>query len=734
MKRRTFFQRFGSILAVLGIAEAEWLTLGNHYSQALADRNARKFALLVGINKYQGNPQLHGCLTDVELQRELLIHRFGFQPSDIVSLTDEPATREYIENAFLEHLVKGARPGDVVVFHFSGYGSRVQSGTLQETIQNAFVPSDGDALSSQDNKIVNYLLEETLLVMLRSLPTERVISVLDTSFYTPANVLPIGLRSRARSMEPKAMLAAAELEFQIQLQTQLQNQLASKNLLKNQNSEPRILAATSSSQELAREIQLSGVSAGLFTYALTQYLWETTPATTIQVSLSRVASSIQQLGIGQQQPALLRDPNNQLSQMQLAEIFLWDFTNNAHGVVTAIEAEGKTVQLWLAGLPLQVLEYYGANSRLTLVSQEGLTAQLVLRSRTGLTAKAQLSSPNDTTTLEVGQLVQETVRVLPRSVNLTIALDAGLDRIERVDATSAFATVPYVSIGEQAADYVFAKLPEANVLSPSRYGLFSLGGELVPNASAEAGEPVKVAVKQLAPRLQTLLAAKIWRLTENEGSSRLKLKVVLETIDRFSPQKLIQRETFLTQQAEQLVSSGKSKRLSSISTQGLPSIPAGSHIHYRMENLSDRPLYLMLLGLNSSKTAIGLCPWVKTTAQESKSQLQDLVIAPGQILTVPPADNGFEWVVQGASALNETQLLFSTAPFTQTQRALEAAKHPTAERSCIQPLMNPLEVTKAVLRDLHNASAVTEMNSPTADSWNLDVSNWASLSFIYQVI
>ncbi len=722
MKRRTFLQRFGFILMALGVTEAEWFTFGNHYYQALAQPNIRKLALLVGINQYP-HPALSGCLTDVELQKELLIHRFGFQPSDILCLLDGQATREFIESAFLEHLVKVARPDDVVFFHFSGYGSRVKLG-MQETMQNALVPFDGNA-NAQENKIVNYLLSETLLQMLRSLDCDHVAAVLDTSYYAASNGVPTGLRSRARLLPEQAILTAAELDFQQQLNVRAGG--------------PRpyalgILTATSDSTQLAREVQLSGFSAGLFTYALTQYLWEATSANTIQVSLSRVASSLQQLGSSKQQPALLIGEKNQRSPALLTDIFLPNRTFGAEGVVTATQEDGKVAQLWLGGLPLQLLEYYGVNSRFNILTQEGSTAQLVLRSRTGLTALAQIYNPNGTTSLQVGQLVTEAVRVFARNINLIIALDLGLERIERVDATSGFATVAHVSsvvAGEQAADYVFGKLPEAKVVSPSRYGLFSLGSELIPNATGEAGEAVKVAVQRLAPKLQTLLAAKLWRLTENEGSSGLGVRASLEIIDSLPSQILMQRETVRVKQ-------GKSKILEYSPTEEIPTVHIGSRIQYRVENMSDRPVYLMLLGLNSSRTALALYPWQKITepdSSETKLLLKDVIVAPGETRTVPQTTSGFEWVVQAPASLSETQLIFSTAPFTQTLTAMIAAKHPTAEQHRIQPMINPLEVVQTVLQDLHNASAVkAEFSSTATDSYILDVNNWASLSFVYQVI
>ncbi|MEI2582753.1 caspase family protein [Scytonema sp. PRP1] len=731
MKRRTFLQRLGSILTVLGAAQAEWLTLGNRYYQALAQPIPRKLALLVGINQYPEQTGLLGCLTDVDLQRELLIHRFGFQTSDIISLTNEKATRESIETAFFEHLVKQARPDDVVVFHYSGYGSRVKL-DMQEA-QNALVPVNGNEYS-QGSKIVNYILEETLLLMLRSLATNHVTAVLDTSYYTRSTSAPTSLRIRSRPVPEQAILSAEELE----LQRKLQEQVATK--------EPIIvLSATSDPKQLAREEQLSGFSAGLFTYALTQYLWEAIPATTIQVCLSHVAASVQQLGSTKQQPALLLDKKNQLSRTLIADILLPNSTSGAEGVVTGIEDDGKTVLLWLGGLPAQVLEYYGANSRLTLLTKEGLNTQLVFRSRAGLTAKAQISNLEGTASPQVGQLVQEAVRVIPRNIGLTVALNTGLERIERVDATSAFATIAHVSsvvAGEQPADYVFGKLPEAKnkdlaatnptVVSPSRYGLFSLGSELIPNTEGEAGDAVKVAAQRLAPKLQTLLAAKLWRLTENTGSSRLGIKATLEIIGTLTPRAVIQRETLRTQSTET-----SSKKPFNPELGDIPTVSVGSKIQYRVENMSDRPIYLMLLGLNSSRTAIALVPWYKSSESDSsefKPVLKDMVISPGETLTIPQTTAGFEWVVQGPTSLSETQLIFSTAPFTQSLSALEAAKHPKAEQQRIQPLISPLEVAQAVLQDLHNASAVKDMNGTAADSYVLDVNNWASLSFVYQVV
>jgi hypothetical protein len=709
MKRRAFLERIGSILALLGLTEAEWLTLGNHYYQALAAPNSRKLALLIGINQYPQSPALSGCLTDVELQKELLTHRFGFATSDILTLTDEQASREFIEAAILDHLGKQAKAEDVVIFHFSGYGSRVKLATDSETRQNALIPVDQN---THNGIFVNYLLEETLLLLLRSLPTDRVTAVLDTSYYARSSSQPSGLRFRALSELPTAKLTLKELELLKNLPAQ---NLAVNNLM--------VLKATSQPDQQAGEMLFSGFSAGLFTYALTQYLWETTPAKTIQVLLSHVSSSMYKLG-STQQPELLTEQKNPQNAL-ITHNFPLESTN-AQGVVKARDEDGKA-QLWLGGIPPHVWQCYGVGSRFTLSTGE----QLILKSRSGLTAKAQISNQETSTSPQVGQLVQEAVRMLPRNINLIVALDPGLERIERVDATSAFATITrMVSIAspEQGADYVFGKLQN----TPSRYGLFSAGGEQIPNTAGEVGEAVKVAVQRLTPKFSTLLAAKLWRLTENEGSSRLGVKASLEIISKISPRVVMQRQTAKID--------GESTANKPTTSQGtpIPTVPVGSRMQYRVENLSDRPIYLMLVGLNNNRSSIAFYPWQTSPdadLSDTKPHLQEIVIPPRQTLKFPQSDTTLGWLLPTRAVFSEHQLILSTSPFTETLAALRTVKYPTADQQPISPLINDLEVAQALLQDLHNSGKLkAETNGSTPDSYILDVNNWASLNFSFQVV
>ena len=74
---------------------------------------------------------------------------------------------------------------------------------------------------------------------------------------------------------------------------------------------------------------------------------------------------------------------------------------------------------------------------------------------------------------------------------------------------------------------------------------------------------------------------------------------------------------------------------------------------------------------------------------------------------------------------------------------MAAAMQDSEDRQYIAALSNPLEVAPAMMQDLHNASMMgahhaaksvaAEAATSTTDTYSLDVNQWASLSFVYQV-
>lgn len=94
----------------------------------------KKKALLVGINRYPDpNDSLNGCLNDVRLMEETLRGEYGFAgKEDVRLLTDSAATTGAILDG-LAWLAAGARPGDSLLFHYSGHGSQVPDRSGDET-------------------------------------------------------------------------------------------------------------------------------------------------------------------------------------------------------------------------------------------------------------------------------------------------------------------------------------------------------------------------------------------------------------------------------------------------------------------------------------------------------------------------------------------------------------------------------------------------------------------------
>ncbi|HEY9626269.1 MAG TPA: caspase family protein [Coleofasciculaceae cyanobacterium] len=783
LTRRTFIQA-GLALTTLGCSELSLSQWADRYQQAIALPTRRKLALLIGINQYSEpvcdyalakGSALSGCLTDVALQQELLTHRFGFQPSDILTLTDQEATQQAIFDAFQTHLIQQSRPGDVVVFHFSGLGSRIllEDADSEDTTsrQSSLVPIDG-WLPTPENPVIHDVSQETLGWLLRSLPTDQVTTVLDTSYLSWGRTLQGNLRIRSRPNRPSGRLDDAEALLQAQLsrktgisRAQIQSQWRSGQL-------PGLLLSATQADQMATEAQWNGFSAGLFTYALTQQLWWATPATTLYfsfdpLSFNQVSSPVRQAAGVEQQP-VLSGSSALTSQPQVEQKIgqKRDRPNavppkeaeatNADGVIHAVEEEGKA-QLWLTGLPAAVLENYGTSVLAACPAQAAPAAAshnpalLQIRSREGLLFKARLvSEVSQTEQLRVGQWVQEQVRFLPRNVGLNVAIDASLKRIERVDATSAFSAIPKVSsviAGEQSADFLFGKNQPARLLtasldlaataSQSGYGLFSPGRDAILSTLIQEDEAVKTAVNRVAPELKTLLATKLLRLTENRGSSRLGVSAALERV----PVDMAGIEARLPTPKPQVLMQQQTVRASSLSfdpgavqTSARPltssnaaELVVGDQIQYRLSNGGDRPVYFVLLGLDASGNAIALYPVMGDT-------LEQTLLHPGETLTVPLAPS--DWKMQTAG-LMETHIVFCPVPLLQTYQTLAIA--PSKTTAQIAQLPNALDVVQALLQDLHQASLplLTALGSkveiPT-DTYTLEVNAWATLSFVHSVV
>ena len=87
------------------------------------------WALIVGINEYQGAPKLRTAVADANGIRQVLVERYGFKPERIKMLLNAEATRNHIEGAFIK-MAREAAPTDSVLIYYAGHGQNSEDNQL----------------------------------------------------------------------------------------------------------------------------------------------------------------------------------------------------------------------------------------------------------------------------------------------------------------------------------------------------------------------------------------------------------------------------------------------------------------------------------------------------------------------------------------------------------------------------------------------------------------------------
>lgn len=390
ISRRNFCQFAGSALATLGLSQVNIQQQGDRYGKVLAKTTPRKLALLVGINKYQ-DQALEGCLTDVELQHYLLIHRFGFNQKDILTVTDEQATREGILKAFEEHLIKQAKPGDVVVYHYSGHGSRVadpdpivvSSARDNSGLNSTFVPINSGLPAGyrEQGGVVQDIMGHTLFLLMSALKSENVTAVLD-SCYSGGGTRE-GFRVRSLDGGDKIQIAPEEKAYQQKWLSQLK--WSREEFVKRYRAgvaKGVVLAATNPAQ-VAADARFNGFDAGAFTYQLTQYLWQQT--STVESAIAKVNSSMPTFPNFQQTPIYDVKVG---SNYEKEPVYLINPTSSAADAVIT-EVKGNQATLWLGGLQEKSLGDLEDGSAFAIIGARGSSSgKVTFKSRKGLVAEA----------------------------------------------------------------------------------------------------------------------------------------------------------------------------------------------------------------------------------------------------------------------------------------------------------------------------------------------------------
>lgn len=532
LNRRHFLQLAGLSGAAFGLLGHQ----ARRYGRVLAQETPRKRALLVGVNTYPNSSRftsLKGCTTDVQLQRELLVHRFGFHPDDILILSDDAQllpTRDNILTAFEEHLIKPCRAGDVVVFHFSGHGSRVIEANSPDgdNINATLVPMDAE----QDTESVNDIMGRTLFLLTSALATEQFCGVLDSCYAgggTRGNV-----RVRSAWDGQVYQIGSEERDYQTRWLRERQIPFATLQAQREMGVAKGIMLAAAQRDQEAVDVGFDGFHAGAFTYLLTQYLWQQTDSH--GGTLARITQNMRALS--GQVPLLDAQADRQFERSEMFFVPPSAQTPPAEAVIT--DVEGTEAAIWLGGIAPASLSTFAPGATLTPVGfEEEGEVELIFRS--GLRGRVRLPAalPTDT-------LLQEFSRVIDPGLTLRIGLDpslgawleaaqARMNDIARVEAVASQpGAVPYpgevhyvLSVMTSAYQQRFAEggVVPAAVPAVGEVGLFTRGlddwiaGSFV--ADVTSGDRL---VSALLPKLQLLAAARLIKATLQANSTGFQVR------------------------------------------------------------------------------------------------------------------------------------------------------------------------------------------------------------------
>ena len=255
-------------------------------------------ALLVGVNKYKlPGSDLQGCVNDATNVRDVLLKYFGFAVKDIRVLVDSRATKKGILDR-LGWLVKAAKSGDRLLFHFSGHGSQIRD-------------RDGDELKDHLDEIIcphdmdwdgTYIVDDDLKAIFSTLPAGVHLEVLLDSCHSGSGTrevaelvaspaIPgISRAIRQRFLAPPIDILCRHLD---------EDDLPLARMLKTTNPTNHVLFAGCRDNQTSADAYISGTYNGAFTYYFCKHIRDAQGAITRAELLKRLRASLRHEGYDQ---------------------------------------------------------------------------------------------------------------------------------------------------------------------------------------------------------------------------------------------------------------------------------------------------------------------------------------------------------------------------------------------------------------------------------------------------
>jgi len=768
LRRRHFLQLAGASLGAIALNELDVRRQGQHFHQALAQTTGRKYALLVGINQYPSTVgNLMGCLNDVRLQYELLVHRYGFDPQDIVVVSEAtfelpvkelitPPTRQAIIDAFRTHLGQ-AQPGDAVVFHYSGHGTFAQEpnpisypgeladidvGILESAPYENFDGKTGaivpfDVLEGVNPGEANLILGSTLFLLSYGLQTDNVTVVLDSCFSGGGVRGNLVYRATLETDDSQPIQASqVEHDFQAALMTELGLSPDQATALRQEGIAKGVAMTASLATQISAETTIAGFRAGIFTYLLTRYLWQSRRDRSLEdafLDLSRITKSeSDKLGGAGQNPIYFVEPGTNLDDQP--PYLLPPQAPAADAVVRHVRPD-QTIEFWLGGMTPRGLE--DAESVFEVIDEQGeFLGQVRQTSRSGLLASGRAI---DGVSVQPGMLMREQIRGIPKDISLRVGLHeslgddmalarqvlAGYDRITVVTADGQtdtdyllgrFDTVAQQEIARQGRN----DRPEIQALQANSIGLFTNALEPLPTTFGTQYEEMGPALERLAARLRLLLANQALKTILNTDSPGFQISVEVASHQRGGVGVVQNRGRDAGVQAQ------------------VAQLQVGEEMYLRVTNNEARSLYVAVISIERDGDMHIYHPsdW-ESPEIEAELSADDSIVIPKQ-------DDVFCLPVNGPAGFFEVLVIASTEQLRDTLQSLKRISDrslggrgqqlsftPDVERSR-SVNDSALSLVDSILGDLDRSTGATPL--VRGDQFNVQTSQLAALTVGVEVV
>jgi len=126
------------------VAIDHYIRPGTSGSPPLSAKTKERLAKIRGRPSRSQITDLEGAVNDAVQLREILIHKYRFDPRNIILLKDDQATADRILDTLQTLLVNAAQPGDVSFFYYAGHGSRIRNTLTKNSsgLDSTLVPAD----------------------------------------------------------------------------------------------------------------------------------------------------------------------------------------------------------------------------------------------------------------------------------------------------------------------------------------------------------------------------------------------------------------------------------------------------------------------------------------------------------------------------------------------------------------------------------------------------------------